>query len=120
MTASGNSKRIRLPFKATEKQLPFVQSSAMFKLGGGSRGGGKSHSLSGIGVLLSFMFPGNTGFMGRADLLDFKKTTLPLVLSLIPKELLIRHQAQEHYIDILSIDGKTPSRIWYGEMKDPG
>lgn len=114
------SKRIRLPFKATEKQQPFVHSSAMFKLGGGARGGGKSHTLAGIAVLLSFMYPGNVGYMGRADLLDFKKTTLGLVLDLIPSELLIRHQAQDHYIDLLSIDGKTPSRMWYGEMKDPG
>ena len=114
------ARTIRLPFKAFPKQLPFVQSSAMFKLGGGSRGGGKSHSLSGMGILLSFLYPGNVGYMGRADLLDFKKTTLPLVLDLIPPEILVRHQAQDHYIDILSRDGKTTSRMWYGEMKDPG
>lgn len=111
--------RISLPFTATEKQKPFVESSAMFKLGGGARGGGKSHCLAGIAILLSFLFPGNVGYAGRLDLLDFKKTTLPLLLALIPKELLVTHQRQEHYIDILSSDGITTSRIWYGEMKDP-
>lgn len=114
------TKEISLPFHATEKQLPFVQSSAMYRLGGGARGGGKSHTLAGIAVLLSFLFPGNVGYCGRADLLDFKKTTLPLILQLIPPELLVRHQQQEHFIDILSCDGKTTSRMWYGEMKDPG
>lgn len=79
-----------------------------------------SHCLAGMAVELSFKHPGNVGYMGRADLLDFKKTTLPLVLDMIPQELLVRHQAQDHYIDILSIDGKTTSRMWYGEMKDPG
>lgn len=111
---------IRLPFKATEKQRPFTKSSAMFKLGGGARGGGKSHCLAGMAIELSFKYPGNVGYMGRADLLDFKKTTLPLILDMIPPELLVRHQAQDHYIDILSIDGVTTSRMWYGEMKDPG
>ena len=111
---------ISLPFKATDKQLPFVQSSAMFKLGGGARGGGKSHTLAGIAVLLSFFYPGNVGYMGRADLADFIKTTLDLVLKLIPKELLVNHNQQHHYIDILSIDGVTTSRMWYGEMRDPG
>lgn len=111
--------QVTLPFKATEKQLPFVQSSAMYRLGGGARGGGKSHTLAGIAILLSFLYPGNSGFMGRADLTDFKRTTLPLVLDLIPPELLRRHQQQEHFIDILSCDGKTTSRMWYGEMKDP-
>jgi len=110
---------ISFPFQATEKQNPFVQSSAMFKLGGGARGGGKSYTLAGIAVLLSFYYPGNVGYMGRADLLDFKRTTLQMVLDLIPKEILVKHQAQDHYIDILSIDGKTTSRMWYGEMKDP-
>lgn len=111
---------VDLPFLATAKQAPFVNSSAMFKLGGGARGGGKSHCLAGIGVLLSFLFPGNTGYCGRANLTDFEKTTLPLLLALIPKQLLLTHNSQKHFIDILSCDGKTPSRIWYGEMSDPG
>lgn len=112
------AQQITLPFQATPKQQPFVDSPAMFKLGGGSRGGGKSHVLSGIGILLSFFLPGNTGYCGRANLTDFEKTTLPLLLSLIPKELLITHNSQKHFIDIRSIDG-TPSRIWYGELGDP-
>lgn len=112
-------KSITLPFVATDKQLPFVQSNAMFKLGGGARGGGKSHTLAGMAILLSILYPGNVGYMGRADLLDFRRTTLPLVLQLIPPELLVNHHKQENYIDVLSIDGKTSSRMWYGEMKDP-
>lgn len=113
-------KTITLPFIATDKQRPFVESPAMFKLGGGARGGGKSHCLAGMAVLLSIMFPGNVGYMGRADLLDFRRTTLPLVLQLIPPELLVNHHKQENYIDVLSVDGRTTSRMWYGEMKDPG
>jgi hypothetical protein len=112
-------KEVTLPFNPTPKQAPFVNSSAMFKLGGGARGGGKSHCLSGIGVLLSFFYPGNTGYVGRANLTDFEKSTLPLILNLIPPELLITCNQQKHFIDILSCDGKTPSRIWYGEMNDP-
>jgi hypothetical protein len=110
---------VNLPFNATTKQSPFVKSSAMFKLGGGARGGGKSHCLAGIGVLLSFMYPGNSGYCGRAQLTDFERTTLPLLLQLIPAQLLLTHNSQKHFIDILSRDGKTPSRIWYGEMSDP-
>lgn len=111
--------RVTLPFTPTEKQTPFVNSNAMFKLGGGMRGGGKSHTLAGLGIFLSFMYPGNTGYCGRANLTDFEKTTLPLILALIPKPLLITHNSQKHFIDILSRDGVTPSRIWYGELGDP-
>ena len=111
--------QVALPFHATEKQLPFVNSTAMFKLGGGARGGGKSHTLAGMCVDLSFMYPGNTGYCGRANLTDFEKTTLPLILALIPKELLVTWNSQKHFIDILSCDGVTTSRIWYGEMGDP-
>jgi hypothetical protein len=112
---------VTLPFTAYPKQLPYVQSTAMFKLGGGARGGGKSHTLAGMAVLLSFLYPGNTGVIGRDLLTNFRKTTLPLLLELIPPELLIRHeQGRDFYIDILSADGKTPSRIWYIEMLSPG
>jgi hypothetical protein len=76
---------VNLPFAATTKQSPFVKSSAMFKLGGGARGGGKSHCLAGIGVLLSFMYPGNSGYCGRAQLTDFERTTLPLLLNSSPR-----------------------------------
>lgn len=111
--------RVTLPFKPTAKQAPFVNSNAMFKLGGGMRGGGKSHTLAGLGIYLSFMYPGNTGYCGRANLTDFEKTTLPLIMSLIPQPLLKTHNTQKHFIDIMSRDGVTTSRIWYGELGDP-
>jgi hypothetical protein len=67
-----------------------------------------------------FFLPGNTGYIGRANLTDFEKSTLPLIKDLIPPELLVAHNSQKHFLDILSCDGVTVSRIWYGEMGDPG
>jgi hypothetical protein len=113
-------KEVTLPFNPAAHQQPASDSTAMFKLVGGMRGGGKSYWLAGQAVALSFFLPGNTGYIGRANLTDFEKSTLPLIKDLIPPELLVAHNSQKHFLDILSCDGVTVSRIWYGEMGDPG
>lgn len=113
-------KTVKIGFKPTPKQKPFVDSTAMFKLGGGARGGGKSAVLCNIAFLLSFHYPGNVGYAGRAQLTDFERSTLPLLLQAIPPELLVTHNQNKRYLDILSKDGVTVSRIWYGPMENPG
>jgi hypothetical protein len=113
-------KEIVLPGDDAPHQRSATASTAMFKLVGGMRGGGKTFWLAKQARDLAFFYPGNTGYIGRANLTDFEKSTLPMLLGLIPRELLITHNSQKHFIDIRSCDGVTPSRIWYGEMGDPG
>lgn len=112
-------KEVTLPFHAAPHQQAATASTAMFKLVGGMRGGGKTYWLVGTALALSFFLPGNVGYIGRANLTDFQKSTLTELLKLIPPELLVSHNSQQHFVDILSCDGVTTSRIWYGEMGDP-
>lgn len=108
------------PFTATEKQLPAVLSSAENNLLGGARGGGKSAGLGGIGVNYAYSWPGVTIVAMRADLADFKATTLVQIEKMLPSDKSRwRHHKTDHYIDIQSVVPHHWSRILYVEGKDP-
>src|SRR4051812_38680354 len=115
---------VRFAFDPKESQLPYCQSSAMYKLGGGRRGGGKSYTLANLGVSLSLDFPGNRGFIGRRDLSDFKDTTQLQLDKAIPRGLLKYHNLQEKEYRIATArsletgDDRWDSIIKYGELKD--
>lgn len=94
-------------------------SPARYKLIGGAMGGGKTKYLAAEALDLLVSYPGNVGFMGRNDLSDLKKTTLREFLALLPRELLIQHHQTEQWIDVESCDPRYPSRLYYGELKDP-
>lgn len=112
----------------TEKQAPMVASSAMIKLGGGARGGGKTDFLARMAVTLSIQFPGNKGFMGRRDLSDFRSSTMEALLRSIPKGLCVEpcpHEQKKEFRlrtprSIESGDPDWESTILYGELKDAG
>lgn len=91
----------------------------LFKLVGGAQGGGKTAYLAADPLDLLVTYPGNVGFMGRLDLQDLKKTTLKEFLAKAPKELIIQHHQTEQWIDIETVDPDHPSRLYYGELKDP-
>jgi hypothetical protein len=116
---------VRFAFDPKESQLPYCLSSAMYKLGGGRRGGGKSYTLANLGVSLSLDFPGNRGFIGRRDLADFKDTTLIQLEKAIPRGLLKYHNLQDKEFRIATArsletgDEQWDSIIKYGELKDP-
>ena len=67
----------------TQKQSIFRDSTEKFKLFGGGLGGGKSWALCADGIRLSAMYPGNRGFMLRAETKSFKTTTLDTLLKLL-------------------------------------
>ncbi len=114
--------KIHLRFKPTEKQTPMARSSAIYKLGGGARGGGKTHTLAGLAVQLSVLYPGNVGFAGRRDLDAFKNSTLKNLLDQLggcPSDLCLEHHKTDKKITVRSKDPRYPSEILYGELKDP-
>lgn len=110
---------ISLPFRATEAQTPGILSSAENALYGGARGGGKSASLAGDAVTYAFSNPGLDIVMMRADLSDFKRTTLLEVRKQLPQRDHFRENLTDSYIKIRSIIPSIESTIWYTEGKDP-
>jgi hypothetical protein len=94
-------------------------SPARYKLIGGAMGGGKTLDLAVEAIDLLISYPGNVGFMGRNDLQDLKKTTLREFLKRLPPSLLIQHHQTEGWVDLESSDPRYPSRLYYGELKDP-
>lgn len=110
---------ISLPFVATPAQIPGLLSSAENALYGGARGGGKSASLAGDAVNFAHTNPGLDIVAMRADLSDFKKTTLLEILKFLPDKEHFKHHLTENYILIRSVVPDIWSRIWYIEGKDP-
>jgi len=94
-------------------------SDARYKLVGGAMGGGKTKYIAADIIDLLVTYPGNIGFLGRNDLQDLKRTTLAEFLKSLPRELLIQHHQTEQWIDVQSTDPRYPSRLYYGELKDP-
>lgn len=111
--------KISLPFSATEAQLPAVTSSAERKCLGGARGGGKSASLGGKAATSAVLNPGCEYVMMRADLADFKKSTLIELEKFLPRGQYTHHKTNS-VIEVQTIVPGFPSRIWYVEGKDPG
>lgn len=119
---------ITLPFTATEAQMPAITNSAERKALGGARAGGKSASLGGKASNDAAQSPGLEFVMMRADLADFKKSTLPQLMKFLPKgtyrEGEVKNQfkqhSTDHYIDVDTVVPGYPCRIWYVEGKDPG
>ncbi len=67
----------------TAKQTLFRDSPQKYKLFGGGVGGGKTVALCSEGLRLSFLYPGNRGFMCRHESEAFRKTTLVTLLKQI-------------------------------------
>ena len=67
----------------TDKQVLFRDSLEKYKLFGGGVGGGKSRAICAEGIRLSFIYPGNRGFLCRAEGEAFRRTTLNTLLSAI-------------------------------------
>lgn len=122
------SQTIRFNWQPTEKQTPMVQSSAMFKLGGGARGGGKTDFLGAMGSAISLQFPGSRGFLGRRDHADFLNSTMEAFLRYLPRELCVDPcpNKQEKRFTIKTKksletgDPRWDSIVLYGELKDAG
>lgn len=103
----------------TEKQMTFRDAGEKFKLFGGSLGGAKSWSLCAEGCRLSAMYPGNRGFMLRAETKSFKTTTLETLLKILDqisqilKKKIFKHNKSDQKISLFD-----DSVIIYGGLND--
>lgn len=110
---------IDLGVELSPAQERAAMSGARYKLVGGAMGGGKTKYIAADILDLLVTYPGNVGFLGRNDLSDLKRSTLNEFLRSTPRELIIQHHQTEQWIDVQTADPRYPSRLYYGELKDP-
>ena len=103
----------------TKKQILFRDAREKFKLFGGALGGSKSWALSAEAIRLSALYPGNRGFMLRAETKAFKTTTLETLLKLLDiickllGKKIYRHNKSDQLIMLFD-----NSKIIYGGLND--
>lgn len=100
----------------SERQAEFLQCGAHEQLYGGSKRGGKTVAGCAKGIYLSFLIPGNRGFILRNAFTDLRESTLTTFFQLCPPELIIDHNKTEHHILLKSVDPDKPSMIVYAGM----
>jgi hypothetical protein len=113
-----NNLEIELGYTPTPKQARMHRGRQRYKCGGGGKGGGKTSLGGGEAWDLLVSYPGNVGFIGRADLNDLLRTTLKEFLSQ-DRGLILHHHHTQMWIDVATADPAHPSRLYYGELKDP-
>ncbi|MDX1902137.1 MAG: phage terminase large subunit [Gammaproteobacteria bacterium] len=101
-------------YAAFKSQNDFHQSTARYKLYGGAMGGGKSFALCWEAIRLSIMYPGNEGLISRFRGKDLRKTTLPILLQMIPQKILAKYNKTDGHVLF-----KNGSQIHCSDLEDP-
>lgn len=83
---------------------------------GGGLGNGKSTAGCLKAWYLSYMFPGNMGFMGRLDGKELRQTTMAEFKRLIPESFIVKRNDQLGYLKFKPQYGG--SEIIYGDLKE--
>lgn len=87
-----------------------------FQAYGGGLGNGKSLGLCLKAWYLSYLFPGNMGFIGRLDGKELRQTTLAEFRRLIPESFVAKRNDQIGYMKFKAQYGG--SEIIYGDLKE--
>lgn len=101
-------------YKPTPRQLKAHTAPQRYKLYGGAMGGGKSVWLCAEVIRLSLMYPGNVILLARFTQKDLKKTTLPILLQLLPRQLVKNYNKTDGLIDLVN-----GSQIILGDLENP-
>lgn len=114
------------PLSATGEPIDFdklpTQSAFLFDMEhrfqayGGGLGNGKSTAGCLKSWFLSYLFPGNNGYMGRLDGKEFRNTTWREFMRLIPESFIAKKNDQLGYLRFKPQYGG--SEIIYGDLKD--
>lgn len=100
-------------YKPTPKQLLAHLAKEIYKLFGGSMGGGKSVWLVCSAIFHCLRYAGARVFLCRQHLSSFKKTTLLTLLEFLPYPFVRKHNKTECFIQF-----KNKSRLYYGGLGD--
>lgn len=101
-------------YSAFSAQKYFHQSISRYKLYGGAMGGGKSFALCWEAIKLCIKYPGNEGLISRFRGKDLRKTTLPILLQMIPENILSKYNKTDGHILF-----KNGSQIHCSDLEDP-
>ncbi|MBP9694611.1 MAG: phage terminase large subunit [Alphaproteobacteria bacterium] len=101
-------------YQPSKIQMKAHLSSRRYKLFGGAMNCGKSFWLCAEAIRLSLMFPGNVGVLARYRFRDLKKTTLPILLQMIPQQFLRSYNKTEGLIEFIN-----GSKIYCSDLEDP-
>lgn len=106
------------PTAALPVQNEAIQLRDKFKniLFAGSYATGKTVTLCLMMLWDAIDYPGNMILTGRKKLKWFKSSTLNVLMSMIPSELLLKWDKQENEIIIRSKDPNKPSKIMYRQL----
>lgn len=111
---------IALAFRPWPKQARASLAPQRYKICGGGRGGGKSAWAAGECWDLLVSYPGNIGFLGRADLEDLRRSALKEFFNQDKGVgLIVQHHQTQMWVDVQTCQPGVLSRLYYGELKDP-
>lgn len=93
-----------IPSKPLPKQKHLLEffSRKDQTLADGSFGWGKTDALVYAAIFDSIKYPGNLSLLGRKYIDSFNKTTLDSLLTMLPMEIIKRHNKQEHEIELFN------------------
>ncbi len=101
-------------YQPTPKQLEAHLSPTKYKLYGGSMGGGKSVWICAEAIRLSLLWPGNVGLISRFTMRDFKRTTLQILLEMLPQKIIESYNKTDGVFKL-----KNGSTIICGDLEKP-
>lgn len=106
---------VKIIYSATPRQAAFHAAQEMFKLYGGSMGGGKTWALCAEAIALSCDYPGNRGYICRNTNVDFMRTTYTVLDLMLRESALVKdhHKSSPAFYDL-----HNGSRIYYGGLDD--
>lgn len=109
--------QLPLNFDVLPVQRDFIfDFTSRFSAYGGGLGNGKTTAGCVRAFLLSTLFPGNTGFIGRFDGKELRQTTLAEFKRLVPEDFIAKQNDQLGYLKFKPQYGG--SEIIYGDLKE--
>jgi hypothetical protein len=98
------------------RQREFFRSMAREQLYGGSKRGGKTVAGCAKGIYLSYLYPGNKGYMLRSEKTDLEESTLTTFFQICPPSLIAGHLKSKRSIYLYTTRKGVLSTIIYSGM----
>lgn len=98
----------------TNAQTKAHRSPVRYKLYGGAMGGGKSVWLCAELIKLGLLYPNNQILLARFSYKDLKRTTLPIFLEMMPKQLIKKYSKTEGYMIL-----KNGTQYYFADLEKP-
>ena len=113
MGQASTTLEINLDYSPLPKQTDFHTSGAKYRLFIGSWRAGKSFAGCHEALKQSYLYPKNTGLIGRKDFTDLRDTTMRTFFEVCPEEFIKSYNKTEHHVVFLN-----GSEIYFRELKD--